>query len=93
MWNFRNEVKFEQHSEIDQLAHSQADQEIAELLEKAPPMRFMLISERSIFAVKVVDFMKKSLKRKKRWITRDAKIIIKRFYDAEETDKEVQLFR
>jgi hypothetical protein len=92
MWNFRNTVRHEIGQETDATAHSIADRDIMELRNKAPAMRFLMIPERRIFNQTGDSLKSKPLRTKKKWI-RDAQIILKKFYDAEETAQEVQLFR
>lgn len=92
MWMLRNSIKHGKGNELDSLSHAIADKEIETLFNEAPPQRLLRISECKIMAHSIDTIKTKSLKCKKKWI-RDARVILNKFTDTEETAPEVQLFR
>jgi len=51
-----------------------------------------MVAERRLMSRTLDDLKKKKLKEKRKWI-RDARVILSRFHEEQETHKEVQLFR
>lgn len=92
MWYYRNSVKHEKGRDSDPLTHEMVDQEISNLFNAAPPLRFLMVSERRLLAQSAENVKNKPLKYKRKWI-RDAEAIITKFNDNKETVEEVKLFR
>jgi hypothetical protein len=92
MWNYRNLVRHDKGKEKDKVTHEKANQEIRALVGKVPEHRFLMPAERRLFARTMDQLESKPLRVKRRWI-RDATVILTKFYDEQETVKEVRLFR
>jgi hypothetical protein len=92
MWNYRNLVRHDMGKEKDKVTHEKANQEIRALVGKVPEHRFLMPAERRLFARTMDQLESKPLRVKRRWI-RDATVILTKFYDEQETVKEVRLFR